>query len=553
MKRYISYILIFAMLLVNTINVYAQETNNLFFSGGIDIKQEVYEIKNGKKQAISSKYIYAGQEKSYVVDITNRLSEAYIRVDVSNILDSKESEQHVFTGISSDWVRKSHYYYYTKPVKTKEKINFCTGLLVPEDMEGKNFSLTIVSEAVQAYGVNPDFNSENPFEGIPIESTKVTGEIVDNKSDNENSVEFDTSLAAIIDNKDFFSDFGVVMPGQVLRDSFNIKNNSNKVLRVKMYLTQDSFATTPNLNKVGLTIKKDGKLIYEGTLYDEVMKNGLTLGTFIKGSNSIFEFEVRVPKELTNEDALTASLVKWRFGAEYVRYGGSGGSSGGRPGGGSSGGGSSGGNGSGGPGDTTTILDDPVALGQMAIDTMMYEVPDPSLTVGIDGSWELIDQEKHLWKFKFTNGTYASNGWLFARNPYYNNLSEYSWYHFDGQYMSWGWIKGKGDIWYYGHNISDGDLGTLVKGWHYDNEDGKYYYLDPITGIMHSGWSQIDGEWYYFAKITDTYKQNWFWNTTLGRWLYDLLGDRSYGSMYASEITPDGYYVNDKGIWEGED
>lgn len=537
------------MLLINTLSVYAQDTNNLFFPGGIDIKQEVYEIKDGKKQAIQSKYVYVGQEKSYVVDITNRLSEAYIRVNVENMMDDKESSQHIFTGVSSDWVRRGHYYYYTKPVKSKEKINFCTGLLAPEDIEAKDFRLTIISEAVQAYGITPDFNSDNPFAGIPIESVKVDGELVNNQSDDVNTVEFDTSLSAIIDNKDFFSQFGTVMPGQVLKDSFNVQNNSNKVLRIKMYLTQDSLATTPNMNKAGLVIKKDGKVIYSGTLYDEALKNGLTLGTFIKGSNSDFEFEVTIPKELTNEDALKAGLVKWRFGAEYLTYGGSGSSGGGgsRPSG--SGGGSGG---SGGPGGTTTILDDPVALGQMAINNMMYEVPDPALTTGIDGEWELVDQEKHLWRFKFTNGTYASDGWLFIRNPYYNNLSEYSWYHFDGQYMSWGWIKGKDDTWYYGHNVSDGDLGTLVKGWHHDTDDGRDYYLDPVTGIMHSGWTLIDNEWYYFAKITDTYKQNWFWNTLLGRWLYDLLGDRPYGSMYMDEVTPDGYYVNDKGVWKGD-
>ena len=64
---------------------------------------------------------------------------------------------------------------------------------------------------------------------------------------------------------------------------------------------------------------------------------------------------------------------------------------------------------------------------------------------------------------------------------------------------------------------------------------------------MQTGWKYIDGEYYYFATLKDTYKQNWFWNTHIGRWLYDRLGDRTYGSMYRQEKTPDGYEVDDTG------
>lgn len=543
-----------ALVLGSTLCVYGQDTSNFLFTGGIDVKQEVYQVKNGKKQGITYTDIYAGQERSYVVDITNKLNEAYIRVSTTTLLDGKRAES-MFTGISGDWIKKGDYYYYTRVLKHKEKVNFCSGLLVDSNIQAESMDIIVKTEAVQAYGINPDFSSDNPFKGIPIESTKVDGNLrqIDPK---ENVVEFDNTLSAIIDNRDFFSGFGALMPGQTVSDSFKVINNSDKLLRIKMYLTDDSLATTPNMNKVGLNIKKNGVYIFKGTLYDETLRGGLTLGIFNKGIESEFEFEIEVPTDLTNADAMQSSLVKWRFDSEYVRYAG-GGSSGGGGGsrptggvGGSSGGGPSGGGS--GTGGLTTIKDNQVALNKIAIDNVMYDKPDASLSVGITGEWELIDQEKHLWKFKFSNGAYASDGWIYVRNPYYNNLSEYSWYHFDGEYMSWGWIKGEGDIWYYGHDVSDGDLGTLVKGWHHDTDDGRDYYLDPITGIMHSGWSKIDGKWYYFAKITDTYKQNWFWNTALGRWLYDMLGDRPYGSMYTGETTPDGYYVNDNGVWKGE-
>ena len=51
------------------------------------------------------------------------------------------------------------------------------------------------------------------------------------------------------------------------------------------------------------------------------------------------------------------------------------------------------------------------------------------------------------------------------------------------------------------------------------------------------------GKFYYFTRLEETYRQNWFWNTKVGRWIYDFLGYRTYGSMFVQEETPDGYQV----------
>lgn len=41
-----------------------------------------------------------------------------------------------------------------------------------------------------------------------------------------------------------------------------------------------------------------------------------------------------------------------------------------------------------------------------------------------------------------------------------------------------------------------------------------------------------------------------FGDTELGKWIYEYLGYRSYGSMYVNEETPDGQRVNAAGIRE---
>ena len=96
------------------------------------------------------------------------------------------------------------------------------------------------------------------------------------------------------------------------------------------------------------------------------------------------------------------------------------------------------------------------------------------------------------------------------------------WKWFDNHYryfeangaMKTGWIKDKG-IWYY-LNPEDG---IMLVGLHKVNDD--HYYFDE-SGAMQTGWKRIDGNWYYFQ--TD-------------------------GSLLKNATTPDGYKVNEEGIW----
>lgn len=92
----------------------------------------------------------------------------------------------------------------------------------------------------------------------------------------------------------------------------------------------------------------------------------------------------------------------------------------------------------------------------------------------------------------------------------------------------------------------------MIKGWHEDKQDGKKYFLDRKTGIMLSGWQEIDGNEYYFATYEEIPEQTWFWkvfgDSGLGQWIYSLLDYRSYGAMYVNEKTPDGQKVNERGM-----
>lgn len=526
MKNKIYFILSLLLTLSITFQTFAASSTKTLDFGGIDISIETYMLdENGKKMDINYKTLFPGQRESFVIEVSNNLDSSWVRVKVVSEINGKPIDIDIVDSLQNGWIKCGGYYYLTAPLDHSESSIMTEHIMLPEEILGMddNISIKAYAEAIQRDGFVPDFSSVDPFNGILIESTNLNKnhwEEAQTKGDGHIETIFDNRLNSVISNKSLFEDIGckVLLPGHNISDSFIVTNNSSNIIKIRMTTLEKNQLDIPELRKIKLEIKKDGAIIYDNSLINPVLNNGIYLGTFGKNAKSKIEFRISIPKEVTNDLATQELGQKWMFDVEELK-------------------------------NKDIVTSD---NSNNAIDNIVYENPDPSLKKGIDGGkWELIDEQKHLWKYQFSNGDFAKDGWIYVRNPYYNNLSEYSWYHFDAnRYMTFGWIKSKNDNWYYGHSISDGDLGTLVYGWHYDLDDNRTYYLDPISGIMQSGWQLINGKYYYFAKIEDTYKQNWFWNTLIGRWIYDMLGDRPYGSMYVNERTPGNYMVNDKGEWE---
>ncbi len=186
--------------------------------------------------------------------------------------------------------------------------------------------------------------------------------------------------------------------------------------------------------------------------------------------------------------------------------------------------------------------------------TVTYAAPLRILKRGIDcGQWMLINREKSQWKYRLPDGSFLKDGFALLWNPYSFGSGAFRWFHFaENGVMSTGWIRMEGEVWYFAHALQDGDLGALEIGWIRDSEDGALYYTSELNAVMQSGWvgflkEDQSADYSYFARQEDTYRRNWFYNTAFGRWVYDRLGHRSYGSMYKDELTPDGYFVNADG------
>ena len=113
-----------------------------------------------------------------------------------------------------------------------------------------------------------------------------------------------------------------------------------------------------------------------------------------------------------------------------------------------------------------------------------------------------------------------------------------------------GFLDQDTDNWYFLSNVHDGWFGRMTKGWHYDDDDGRWYYLSPFTGVMLMGWQKIDGIWYYLTA--DSQQKTWTFNEGSKRWEYTNQNGRPLGSLYINEMTPDGYQVDENGAWTRE-
>jgi len=115
-------------------------------------------------------------------------------------------------------------------------------------------------------------------------------------------------------------------------------------------------------------------------------------------------------------------------------------------------------------------------------------------------------QDEHGWWLRFADSSYPK-----AEKRGTNGIA-------------YAWEQVNGNWWAFDAS------GYIKTGWMRDEDYGGWFYLDPEHG-MQTGWVLIDGKWHYFHPTSDGRK----------------------GILYVGRLTPDGYYVDENGVWDGKD
>ncbi len=82
--------------------------------------------------------------------------------------------------------------------------------------------------------------------------------------------------------------------------------------------------------------------------------------------------------------------------------------------------------------------------------------------------------------------------------------------------------------------------------------DGAHWYHFGVTGLMDTGWLELDGKRYYLYANHDSTEGRMLtgWQLLDGKWYYfSSVNDATLGSLLTDTVTPDGYRVNAQGEW----
>ena len=168
--------------------------------------------------------------------------------------------------------------------------------------------------------------------------------------------------------------------------------------------------------------------------------------------------------------------------------------------------------------------------GEMVVGWQYLEIPgtgyrdnlldnQPINEIGLQQKWyyfssdgALLEQtDKQVLEAKTSENTGKVYGEQYTPSP------EKRTYYFDNNYaVKTGWIYEDGN-WYYLNKLGNfGDdsynplpIGEVAKGWTQDfhvtididrSKPAPWYYLDPKTGIMQTGWQYLGNNWYYLRS-----------------------------------------------------
>lgn len=299
---------------------------NHIATGDINISLKEYQKKNGKEIFYRNPIeILPGDFISKIPRITNQGMPCWIRTKISfqNNLEMKDGfgEKNI-EGISRDWKKKGEYYYYTKPLKKGESVDFFTGVSVPffwtEDYSGQKLRIGIQADAIQAANFHPDFQEMSPWGNQIVEKCihETNGKTDCKLEDVELSVKFHGDAQKLLAvPADFFRNFGAILPGDTKKDEISISNTDKNAVEI-FFRTEIQNQTKEQkelLEKLALTVSMNGKKFYTGNLKSSSLERSVLLGKFEPQTEGKLTFSITAPPNLKNSYALRDASVNWIF------------------------------------------------------------------------------------------------------------------------------------------------------------------------------------------------------------------------------------------------
>lgn len=336
---------------------YAYRSNELkvtstISTGDIDIaiqEQQISEDGETLEPFENEQMIVPGDTVSKIVTVKNLAKPCYLRMKavyaqdtsedvIANTDSVSEKEKHpgewigndgfegvYLNGISEDWVEGvDGYFYYTKDIPTGESIQFFESVSFPKEWTEKSSEQTcqldVIAEAVQSANFLPDFMAEHPWGDTEIELCvhENDGSITSKTQyQGQMAVSLDAQAAQMVSNtSDFFQNFDTLMPGDTVSDTVYVKNQNDHAANLFFHTESPEYLSDTQrdlLKHLQLSVKVNGKSVYEGNLESTELNEKISLGLYEKDAEGRIDFSVSMPKEDQNVYAVRDTDITWVF------------------------------------------------------------------------------------------------------------------------------------------------------------------------------------------------------------------------------------------------
>lgn len=140
----------------------------------VDIVLNQEMIKDDKKiKFVNDDIVVPGQNISFIPNISNAGVDCYIRMKLETDALSLDD----FQGFNEKWKYNpsDNYFYYTDVLEENSNTNLFQSFTIPEswsnEMADKKFNVDLTAEAIQSKNFNPNFQSNDPWNGQQAEKT----------------------------------------------------------------------------------------------------------------------------------------------------------------------------------------------------------------------------------------------------------------------------------------------------------------------------------------------------------------------------------------------
>ena len=291
-------------------------------TGGIDIDVKTYMESGGELTPMQDKTVvdYYG-DVSYIPIIENKAEEAYIRVELKAETEAQDIDlvKEIYGIDDESWKKTGSYFYYTKPLKTDETVDFCEGFSVPEAwdyMMANNMKVRLYVDAVQAKNFEPDFTAENPWGDVAISESKIAGDYTVTGMDPVEArgnirVVYQSGASGITINKDELFSNVKFMPGDKYSDSIKITNSSSEKTTI---LFKAEHENDPLLDEMRLAI--DSVRFYSGPMSGKELSEYKQIAVLDPGQTKNIDISLELPVETGNVYQVEDGDVTWCFAVQ---------------------------------------------------------------------------------------------------------------------------------------------------------------------------------------------------------------------------------------------